>query len=54
MRKRTRITRIDEELYLELDSIAKKNNITVAQASRELAKIGKQLRGKSIKEEIRF
>lgn len=48
------VRRIDSELYETLRDMARKNNISIRQASSEAAKALKNLNGKKQIKEIRF
>lgn len=48
------IKRIDKELDSQINDLAKKNNMKYREASREVANMVKQVRGKSFTREIRF
>lgn len=50
----SKITRIDSELAKELERIAKKNDMKLVEASREIARELRRKRNKKIIREIQF
>jgi len=54
MAKKSRVSRISEELDLEIRNFALKNNVSFTQASQDLAKMMKKIKGNKITKEIKF
>jgi len=54
MKNRSRVQRISEELIKEIENVARKNNIKVIEASREVARIVKRNKERKMFREIKF
>lgn len=54
MKNNSVVRRIDKDLYSTLEEIARKNSTSIRQASKDAAKIIKDMNGKKAVREIKF